>query len=801
VFLSLAIIFRGLAVNLFLVFGVIVFLAALTILANPTTEDLKTGLFANIFGGVITPTSGTSDTWIVGFLKGRFGLTWAVTAIMTIYLIFWAAKESCGRLFSRKDVGEREVAVYSAFTRIGSGMILLWISCFAIDLNGVVLRGIIHVILMKSADISSMLKYLTVAAGYVSSAMVFRGKLMSAVKGGAGDSSLSEMIKSILAGAMLLIAALILPICIYVAYTLLVYYGIGIPHCPLALLSLQSCIVVPPFFGQLAKTVFSNSATNIVLISEAILCGICLCFNVACKEIERNQVWISAAVLFIAYTANVLALSEGDVHRELLFLVAFVTVFLAIIQAVRVFFGAGRGIYILAFLIFCAFALQFWAMAGRGTLAIAPVVKLHANAAFVVLIVSITFSANANSLHGLYRDRLRDAFLKAGVVKSATGEADKSEDDSVGREPQKAQPESSVLGLREGQFTALNAANAPYIIMNCALNARRSASTDGRENHAAADPVKRGRHAEFFFFSPKYTGSDATGYIKSHKLSERAYDIDIAAATAISGAAISSNMGKVKFTTLSLTLALLNLRLGYWMKNPLHELHEQIPVKWYHWGKLYLLAEMFGLLSTDSPQIYLTDGGHIENLGIYQLLKRRCPIIIVADAEADPKYTFESLSDLERYARIDLGVRIDMDWKHIRDFALATAAGGDIPKTVDPKFCHFAVGKIYYPGIWDAAGHPVQTEVEGILLYVKASVTGDEPDYVLDYNRRYSAFPHETTLDQFFSEDQMEAYRALGFHALDRALDDRNLSEPHQVPRHDLISDLKQRLGAPVRWL
>ncbi len=49
-------------------------------------------------------------------------------------------------------------------------------------------------------------------------------------------------------------------------------------------------------------------------------------------------------------------------------------------------------------------------------------------------------------------------------------------------------------------------------------------------------------------------------------------------------------------------------------------------------------------------------------------------------------------------------------------------------------------------------------------------MTGDEPDYVLDYERRYPSFPHETTGDQFFSEEQMEAYRALGFHAVERAL-------------------------------
>jgi hypothetical protein len=52
-----------------------------------------------------------------------------------------------------------------------------------------------------------------------------------------------------------------------------------------------------------------------------------------------------------------------------------------------------------------------------------------------------------------------------------------------------------------------------------------------------------------------------------------------------------------------------------------------------------------------------------------------------------------------------------------------------------------------------------------VLVYIKSSLTGDENDYVFHYKRRYAAFPHETTLDQMFSEEQFEAYRALGYHA------------------------------------
>jgi hypothetical protein len=165
---------------------------------------------------------------------------------------------------------------------------------------------------------------------------------------------------------------------------------------------------------------------------------------------------------------------------------------------------------------------------------------------------------------------------------------------------------------------------------------------------------------------------------------------------------------------------------------------------------------MLNLHSEVSREIYLTDGGHIENLGVYELLKRGCQLIVVVDAEADPHMSFSSLLKVERYARIDLGVRIILPWEEIADVSRKTevqlAAGGR-PCSPGP---HCAVGQIIYA---DGA--------IGTIVYFKASVSGDEKDYILDYKIRNMAFPHETTSDQFFTEEQFEMYRALGFHMVD----------------------------------
>jgi hypothetical protein len=177
--------------------------------------------------------------------------------------------------------------------------------------------------------------------------------------------------------------------------------------------------------------------------------------------------------------------------------------------------------------------------------------------------------------------------------------------------------------------------------------------------------------------------------------------------------------------------------------------------------KFFLLPEMLNLLDEKSFNVYLTDGGHIENLGVYELLKRGCQLIIVVDAEADPHMAFGSLMKLERYARIDFGVRIRLPYEEIARVTNSVSRSIERDDEVSSKAGpHCAVGRILY-----------QDGAEGIIVYFKASLTGDEKSYVLDYKRRYPAFPHETTADQFFSEEQFEVYRALGFHMVDGFFD------------------------------
>jgi hypothetical protein len=241
-------------------------------------------------------------------------------------------------------------------------------------------------------------------------------------------------------------------------------------------------------------------------------------------------------------------------------------------------------------------------------------------------------------------------------------------------------------------------------------------------------------------------------------------DLDLATAMAISGAAASSNMGASSIRPLTPTLALLNVRLGYWLKNPrfCSPSSTKNPAGWRwlpaHRSTLYLWAEIAGRLYENADEVYLTDGGHIENLGIYELLRRHCKVIVVVDAEADQAMHYPSFITLQRYARIDLGIRIDLPWEPVQAATLAQmrpvsqTPAAPTPPTASPG-PHVAIGTIDYGG-----------GQIGYLVYIKSSLTGDENDYVRDYARRHDRFPHESTGDQFFSEEQFEVYRSLGFH-------------------------------------
>ena len=221
-------------------------------------------------------------------------------------------------------------------------------------------------------------------------------------------------------------------------------------------------------------------------------------------------------------------------------------------------------------------------------------------------------------------------------------------------------------------------------------------------------------------------------------------------AMAVSGAAASPNMGFHSSPPLAFLMTLFNVRLGRWFANPTRRVRRvdgkpvpaptSPPV-----GLWYLLRELFGLTDARSPYLYLSDGGHFENLGVYELVRRRCRLVIAVDAGADGQFDFSDLGNAIRKCATDLNVDIEIDVSRI-----------EVIKQTEFSGAHCVTGRIRYDKI-DAGG-----EV-GTLLYIKPSLTGTEFADIVNYRKTNKTFPHQSTADQWFDETQFETYRALGY--------------------------------------
>lgn len=324
---------------------------------------------------------------------------------------------------------------------------------------------------------------------------------------------------------------------------------------------------------------------------------------------------------------------------------------------------------------------------------------------------------NVTSLHGFYRDRLSKAYIfRLG-------------------------PNGEIIHNDRLKLSELNSpgSTAPYHLINATLNLQ-----------ASKDENLRGRKSDFFIFSKRFIGCEKTGYASTREIEKFDNNLDLATAMAISGAAAAPNMGASTNRSLVFILTLLNVRLGYWVPNP-------ALVKEKRWNRWFLFngakptllwREALGKLDKNGSHINVSDGGHLENLGMHPLLKRRCKTIFAIDAEADPDMSFNGLVKLIRFARIDMGINFELDLEALR------------PDEHGYTRSHWVTGRIIY-----------SNGETGTFFYIKLSITGDEPEYIRAYKTAHIKFPHESTADQFFSENQFEAYRALGEHACADMLD------------------------------
>jgi hypothetical protein len=250
------------------------------------------------------------------------------------------------------------------------------------------------------------------------------------------------------------------------------------------------------------------------------------------------------------------------------------------------------------------------------------------------------------------------------------------------------------------------------------------------------------------------------GYARGYRPSAGyAGGLRLGTALAISGAAASPNQGYNSSPVVTFLMTLFNVRLGWWLGNPAKPGSRAWVRKGPRHAAFPLFIEALGLTNERRAFVNLSDGGHFENLGIYEMLRRRCRYIVVIDAEYDPTYAFDGLGGIVRKARIDMGIPI----------LFPTRKPEDIQKTGATPGSYFAIGEIDYRSADPSAEN-------GLLLYLKPVLLGGEPADVQHYAKTSKDFPHESTDDQFFSESQFESYRALGSYQMSQVL--ASLSEP-----------------------
>jgi hypothetical protein len=329
------------------------------------------------------------------------------------------------------------------------------------------------------------------------------------------------------------------------------------------------------------------------------------------------------------------------------------------------------------------------------------------------------------------------------------------------------------------------------------------------------DLATQERKGTSFAFTPLYSGYSVSwtegkssevsfnGFVPTKDFAYRQGGIHVDTAVAVSGAALNPNMGYNSNPALAFLMTFFNVRLGWWITNPRmkHRWRAKRNRPTPKFPGLWLLQELFGAVNDASRYVNLSDGGHFENMGLYELVRRRCSYIIVCDAEADADMKFEGMGTAIAKCRTDFGADIDLDLRPLeRDEKTGFSS------------VHCVVGTIRYPhpppdGLGEAENVTALRECgclgasggdpyTGVIVYMKSSLVGDESADLLAYKLRHEVFPHDMTGNQWFTETQFESYRRLGHHIAMSTIQPALSPERDKVTHRNEVDKLFGRLYA-----
>jgi hypothetical protein len=429
--------------------------------------------------------------------------------------------------------------------------------------------------------------------------------------------------------------------------------------------------------------------------------------------------------------------------------------------------------------------------------------------AIVALVFGWRVDINEFSMQSFYRNRLSRCYL-GGTIAHRRADPFTGFDDRQKLKldnPRACVLPAAVTDLLPDRFNLGNRLpgryDGPFPIFCATLNLTTGEDLASQERKGAS-----------FAFTPMYSGysvswTDApangqvslNGYVPTEQYAYRGKGIHLDTAVAVSGAALNPNQGYNSNPALAFLMAFFNVRLGWWISNP------RMIKRWRAEGNRptptvalwYLFKELLGSVNDASNYVNLSDGGHFENMGLYELVRRRCTYIIVSDAEADPEMKFEGMGSAITKCRADFGVEIDLDLRPLQ-----------IQKDGGYSKAHCVVGTIRYPPppgenrisdegasmACECLGEKGTDKYTGVIVYIKSSLAGDEPADLLAYKLRHDVFPHDMTGDQWFAETQFESYRRLGHHVAMTAIQPALPPMENKISRRNQIEKLFGRMYA-----
>ena len=228
-------------------------------------------------------------------------------------------------------------------------------------------------------------------------------------------------------------------------------------------------------------------------------------------------------------------------------------------------------------------------------------------------------------------------------------------------------------------------------------------------------------------FTPFYYGNDYYGYYSS-----RYFTSNISEIVQASGAAVDSA----------------NPYNGFWA------------------GIGGMVVSLGNYLEVGQSSVYLTDGGHSENLGTYSLIKRKIPVIAISDAEWDPKGQQEGMNRLRDKLLNQYGIVLKLNNIN-KEMSLPTHDYNSDPLpeiirgTLVDKESGEPISKIYY----------VKLRLIRDKYECNQGAVNCYPQHLkefISYNeirRTFTEdFPHSKTSDISYSATQYLAYYTLGYH-------------------------------------